>query len=76
VRAEELGVFEMHLAFSRSAQTAQVAINIIVDALQDWPHGGGLSVDEVRSQIASVIDTDKSEAVQDVISEYRRENDE
>ena len=66
----------MHLGFSRSAQTAQVIINIIVDALHEWLHGGGLSADEVRDRIASVIDTDASAAIQDAISEYRRESDE
>jgi hypothetical protein len=60
----------MHLAFSRSAQ---VIINIIVDALHEWLHGGALSADEVRDQIASVIDADTNAAIQDAISEYRRE---
>jgi hypothetical protein len=66
----------MHPTFSRSAQTAQVIINIIVDALHERLHGGALSADEVRDRIASVIDTDTNAAIQDTISQYRRGNDE
>ena len=62
-------------AFSKSARTAQAVTDIMGDALYDWLRGRRLNADELRDQIARLIDDGISDAVQDAISEYHPDGD-
>jgi hypothetical protein len=63
----------MRPLYSRPVRVRKDILGIVAHAQREWVHGNPLSIAEIHAAIETRIDEEISAAVQDAISEIRRD---